>query len=210
MPEPTDVVLRQLGLDVSRETYQRLRVHHDLLMKWNPAINLVSPGTLKAAWDRHILDSAQVFNALPKSAQHWLDFGTGGGFPGLVCAILATEFAPDVGFTLVESDKRKSAFLSTAASKVDARVRVVSQRIESLPPQEADVVSARAVAPLNVLLDYAAPHLSSTGICIFPKGERHAAEVSTAAKHWRFKLDGKPSITDPEAAILVLGEIKRV
>jgi 16S rRNA (guanine527-N7)-methyltransferase len=203
-------LLNALGHDVSRETCKRLEVHRDLLAKWNPSINLVSPSTLDASWTRHIVDSAQVFSMTTLKHGHWLDVGAGGGFPGLVCAILAEERAPGMTFTFVESDKRKCAFLSTVVRETGVSAAIVSQRIEALSPQNARVISARAVAPLAKLLDYALPHLAEGGICLFPKGERYREEIDSARASFRFQLNERPSITDPKAVILSLGEIERV
>ncbi|SDI78243.1 16S rRNA m(7)G-527 methyltransferase [Aliiruegeria lutimaris] len=149
-------------------------------------------------------------NCITGGESSWLDFGSGGGFPGLVCAILAQELAPDLRFTLVESDKRKSAFLLNTSRAIDLKVTILAKRIEDVPPQNADIISARAVANLAKLLEYAKPHLSDVGKCIFPKGERFEDELRDARKQWNFKLSQKPSITDDNAAILVLGDIARV
>ncbi|MFD0982221.1 16S rRNA (guanine(527)-N(7))-methyltransferase RsmG [Tropicimonas aquimaris] len=210
MPDIVDALASVLGRDVSRETRDRLETHLSLLTKWNRAINLVSPGTIETAWSRHILDSAEVFAAAPAPSGHWLDFGTGGGFPGLVCAILASELAPELEFTLVESDKRKSAFLMTVLRETRVNATVAAQRLENMAPQSADLISARAVASLPDLLSYAYPHLAKEGHCLFPKGVRAEEEVASASDSWRFKLECRPSITDPNTAILVLGEIERV
>ncbi|WP_093361583.1 16S rRNA (guanine(527)-N(7))-methyltransferase RsmG [Tropicimonas isoalkanivorans] len=203
-------MLDALGLDVSRETLTRLTVHRDLLAKWNPSINLVAPSTLEASWTRHIVDSAQVYSMTTVSQGQWLDFGTGGGFPGLVCAILAAEHAPGLRFTFVESDKRKCAFLTTVVRETGIAAAIVSQRIETIPRQNANVISARAVAPLWKLLDYALPHLAKGGLCLFPKGERYREEIDAARASFHFQLNDRPSITDPKAVILSLGEIERV
>ncbi|MDV7141275.1 16S rRNA (guanine(527)-N(7))-methyltransferase RsmG [Tropicimonas sp. TH_r6] len=205
-----DGLEKVLGETVSRETVDMLETHLALLEKWNPAINLVSSGSLKDGWSRHTIDSAQVFVPGRNRAGLWVDFGSGGGFPGLVAAILATELAPDLRFVLVESDKRKSAFLLNAVNTLKLNVTILAERVEALPCQSAQVISARAVSELGQLLNYAEPHLAEDGICIFPKGERYEQEISRAEKHWRFKLAQRQSITDPKAVILVLGDIQRV
>ncbi|NDR57530.1 16S rRNA (guanine(527)-N(7))-methyltransferase RsmG [Aliiruegeria sabulilitoris] len=210
MPELERLITDALNRNVSRETLDCLSTHLELLRKWNTTINLVSPSTLAAGAVRHIADSAQLMNCTTGYEHSWLDFGSGGGFPGLVCAIIAKELAPELSFTLVESDKRKSAFLVNAARTVNVNVTVFSKRIEDLPPQGADIISARAVASLSKLLEYAHPHLSGAGKCIFPKGERFKQELGAARQQWNFKLSQKPSITDDNAAILVLGDIARV
>ncbi|MCA8930663.1 MAG: 16S rRNA (guanine(527)-N(7))-methyltransferase RsmG, partial [Alphaproteobacteria bacterium] len=155
---------------VSRETLARLAAFAALLEKWNPAINLISAGTVAQIWTRHFLDSAQVFDLADAKSGLWADLGSGGGFPGLVAAILALEERPGLSFTLVESDRRKAAFLSTAARELGLPVRVMAERIEALPPLGADILTARALAPLPVLLGYAERHLQPGGRALFPKG----------------------------------------
>lgn len=197
-------------LDVSRETRDRLRLHADLLSKWTPAINLVSRGSLNQLWTRHFLDSAQLFAVHPISAGSWVDLGSGGGFPGLVLAILAAEAAPELHFTLVESDLRKATFLRTVATETGIEVTVLSERAEVLAPLSADVVSARALAPLPKLLGYAKRHLSPTGRGLFLKGANSQAEIDEALASWRFDVQKFPSKTDPASVILSIGGIARV
>lgn len=195
---------------VSRETLERLERYVALLKKWNPAINIVSRSTLDEVWTRHMLDSAQILNLAPADSQTWVDLGSGGGFPGLVVAILAKEKAPDLRVTCVESDVRKATFLRTVARETGTEVTVHAQRIETVPPQNADVLSARALAPLSRLCEFANRHLKPDGFALFPKGESHAQEVKDALENWSFQTDTYPSKTNPNAVILKLGEIRRV
>ncbi|MEI4471898.1 16S rRNA (guanine(527)-N(7))-methyltransferase RsmG [Frigidibacter sp. MR17.24] len=197
-------------VDVSRETSDRLARYAALVRKWNPAINLVSKATLDTLEDRHIRDSAQVFGLCPDGAHHWADLGAGGGFPGLVVAILAAELKPDLSVTLVESDMRKAAFLATAARDLGLGTVVIPDRIEKVPPLAADVLSARALAALPALLGFAERHLAADGTALFPKGASHQAELEEARRDWSFDLQIRPSITDPAAAVLQLKGIRRV
>ena len=208
MTEAGDALLA--GLNVSRETLAALRAFEALVQRWNPAINLVSKASLVDLWPRHILDSAQVFALCPDPAATWVDVGSGGGFPGLVVAILARELKPDLHVTLVESDLRKATFLRQAAQTLRLPARVLSERIESLAPLAADVFSARALAPLQDLLAYAERHMAPTGAAILPKGARYADELASAKASWRFDVDVRPSLSDAEAAILVIRNIHRV
>lgn len=194
---------------VSRETSARLSQFAALVRKWNPKINLVSPKTLDDLEARHIADSQQVFEFSGVTGGHWVDLGSGGGFPGLVVAICAAEKAPDLKLTLVESDQRKSAFLMTAARELGLQVQVLAQRIEAVPPLQADIISARALAPLTDLLWMTERHLASGGIAIFPKGERHAIEVEEAQKTWRFDMEMAQSCTEDSARLLKLRNIQR-
>lgn len=204
------VALSVGGQSVSRETFQALRDLESLVRRWNPAINLVSKNTVPQLWDRHIVDSAQIFSLCPPGARLWVDLGSGGGFPGLVVAILAREQMPDLHVKLVESDLRKSTFLRQAAYSLGLSVTVVTDRIETLAPMGADVLSARALAALPSLVEYAAIHMKADGVAIFPKGARHQEELAEARRSWTFDVDSRPSLSDGEAAILVIRNIHRV
>ncbi|WP_051059637.1 16S rRNA (guanine(527)-N(7))-methyltransferase RsmG [Limimaricola hongkongensis] len=194
-------------MDVSRETRERLSDFAALVRKWSPAINLVSKSDLPHIESRHIADSLQLAPYIPQTSGIWADFGSGGGFPGIVAAIVASETAPDLRFHLVESDQRKSTFLRTAARELSLNVTVHSERIETLAPLSADIISARALAPLNMLLGYAARHLSTGGSCLFLKGQMHEAEIETAREHWRFDCDSQVSRTDPDARLLLVSHL---
>lgn len=188
---------------------QRLTQFCALLEKWNPRINLVAKSTLTNVWSRHFADSAQLWPLRPPSARTWLDLGSGAGFPGLVVAALAAEQAPDLQVRLVESDGRKAAFMATVARETNLRVRILEGRIERLPPQTADVVSARALAPLPALLEMVEKHRRAAGTALFPKGAKVHNEVAEAAAHWHFDYRIHPSLTDPQAAIVEIGAIER-
>lgn len=196
-------------LNVSRETLSKLRAFAELLAHWNARINLVAPSTIKDMWQRHIIDSAQLFDHAPEPALHWVDLGSGGGLPGLVCAILAQENRPHCQFTLIESDKRKSAFLITTARELELNVTVCANRIEAVQPQMADIVSARALAPLTSLLGLVDRHLRPGGVALLPKGKSYAEELATARAEWQFDVTEIESQTDPLARLLILKDIAR-
>jgi 16S rRNA (guanine527-N7)-methyltransferase len=195
--------------DVSRETLERLEIHDRLLRQWNPKINLVSQSTLADSWNRHFADSAQLWRLRPAWATAWLDLGAGAGFPGLVIAAVAADELPSLQVTLVESDQRKAAFLRTVIHAADLPAKVIDERIESLPPQAADVLSARALARLDDLLAFASKHRKPAGICLFPKGATVHKEIAEARSYWRFDPVIHPSQTDPRAAILEIGALDR-
>lgn len=197
-------------VDVSRETVERLEHFAGLLEKWNRSINLVAPSTIHHIWTRHILDSAQLFPLAPDSTSSWVDLGTGGGFPGIVIALVAQELRPELVVSCVESDKRKAAFLQTAAAELDLRTRIFAARSESLPPFSADVVSARALAPLEKLISMANRHLNPDGVALFLKGAAYQREVDTALETWSFRLEAHASKTDAEAVVLRLGGFQHV
>lgn len=206
----TTADLREIGLDVSRETIDRLEHFAGLIRRWSPRINLVSASTLDALWSRHILDSAQIYRLAPGSARSWADLGSGAGLPGLVIAILAAERNPGLAVHLVESDKRKAVFLRTVIRETGIRASVHAERAETLAPLNADVVSARALAPLETLLDLAERHLAPGGVALFPKGAAWRSEVDSALAQRRFRCDDIPSVTAPDAVILKIGDIARV
>ncbi len=197
------------GMNVSRETSQRLEVFENLITKWNPRINLVSRSSLDDLRQRHIADSIQVFRIAPAGTL-WLDLGSGGGFPGLIAAILAIEERPDLKVTLIESDQRKAAFLRTAAREVGVICTVLSERIEHVAPVGADILTARALAPLSDLLGFAEQHLAADGTALFSKGVSWKNELETARQQWSFDVDVIESQTMPGAAILRIKGASRV
>lgn len=190
--------------DVSRETFEQLEIYANLLKAWNKRINLVSPKSLEKLWTRHFLDSAQLYH-MGGGAKHWVDLGSGGGFPGAVIAIIAGD---GMKTTLIESDQRKASFLRAVARETKS-FEVIAARIEEAEPQNADVVSARALAPLSILLDYVSRHLREGGRAILPKGRKAKMETRDALEHWRFDCETYPSKTDTDAVVLTIGDIKR-
>ncbi|APE45095.1 16S rRNA (guanine(527)-N(7))-methyltransferase RsmG [Sulfitobacter alexandrii] len=195
--------------DVSRETSDRLETFAQLVRKWTAKINLISRNTVGEIWDRHIRDSMQLLDLAP-DFDHWADLGSGGGFPGVVIAILAKEGSARPKFTLVESDLRKAAFLRTAVRELDLDATVLAERIENLSPLNANVLSARALADLTTLVSFADVHLAPTGTAIFPKGRNWREEHRKAQEAWSYSLSPVDSRTDEDAAILIIKDIKRV
>ncbi len=198
---------------VSRETLARLTLYAELLRQWQKTINLVAPSTLDQTWHRHIADSAQVLALAPAGVARWVDVGSGAGFPGLVVAILLAERDQTI-VTLVESDTRKAAFLAEVARRTGITVDIRAKRIENpatrinLPL--AEIVSARALASLDRLLDLTVPYLRPDGTALFLKGRDWADEVKAAEASWRFELETRASRTDPEARVLKLTGIARI
>jgi len=186
---------------VSRETHERLIAYEALVRKWNAKINLVAPSTLPEFNSRHIQDSIQIFDHVQFPEGNWVDLGSGGGLPGIVVSIYAQK-AP-LTVSLVESDQRKSAFLRTVIRELSLQnVSILTGRIENVPPLAANFVSARALAPLSVLLSMVQRHMHQDGTAIFLKGRSWKAECEEARKEWRFDVTSYPSKTDPDAAIL--------
>ena len=150
--------------DVSRETRQRLEILVETLERWQKAINLVGRNTLDGVWKRHIVDSAQAVPLIPAEAKTLADLGSGGGFPGLVIAAMR----PDLDITMIESDARKAAFLGEASRKMGLAKppKLVIKRIEVAPPANAEVVTARALAPLAQLLEWSDRHRMDTTLSL--------------------------------------------
>lgn len=198
------------GLNVSRETFLRLKEYEKLLFKWNAKINLVSRSTLDNFWNRHVLDSAQFLSSVGEKAGKWVDLGSGGGLPGLVVAILSDEIEPVNKLFLVEADVRKAVFLKTVCRELGLKVEVYNNRIEELPPMSANIVSARALAPLKTLCLYAKNHLEKDGVAVFAKGENWKAELVEAQKKWIFSYEAVKSTLHEGSVVLVLRGIKSV
>ncbi|CAO3408090.1 16S rRNA (guanine(527)-N(7))-methyltransferase RsmG [Azospirillum largimobile] len=189
---------------VSRETLDRLIAYEGLLRKWQPKINLVGPSTLPDVWKRHFLDSAQLFPLLPEDTRVLVDLGSGAGFPGLVLAILGV---PQVH--LIESDVRKCAFLREVARVCEAPVTVHTKRIETVTGIEADVVTARALAPLADLFAWAHPFIGSRGKCLFLKGSALDDELTATTQYWTMDSERFDSRTDPSGTILRVSHLER-
>jgi 16S rRNA (guanine527-N7)-methyltransferase len=207
VPEPLSPDAFAEACDVSRETLARLQIYVDLLRDWQTRKNLVGKATLDDVWRRHMLDSAQLLPLIDPDAEV-VDLGSGAGFPGLVLAVLGVQ-----NVRLVESDQRKCAFLREAAAATGTSVEIYPERVEVLGRSTlkgiADVVTARALAPLPKLLGWAAPLLAPDGQCLFLKGARAAEELTEARKDWTMRLTQFPSRSDPSGTVLKLEYLRR-
>ena len=195
---------------ISALATERLQIFVGLLAKWNAAINLVSPASLAEVWTRHVADSAQVLDVAPIRSARWLDMGSGAGFPGIVIALITADTPNPVEMTLVESDRRKAAFLSTVSRETGVPMIIQAARIEAVAPQNADTVSARALAPLVKLCSFAERHLAPHGAALFLKGGHYDAEIAEARRTWSFALDIRRSSTDPAGVVLIMKDLRRV
>lgn len=197
------------GAPVSRETYERLKTYHDLLVKWNKTINLVAPGTVKESWQRHIADSMQLERFWPPSAQRAMDFGSGGGFPGLVLAILRQD---SCAFTLCESDQRKCQFLRTVSRETKCGARILNQRVEDVDVVMApvDVITARAFAPLKTILHYAHPWIIENPALelLLLKGGRANEEIEAARATYDFEYERAVSVLHDEGCVLKIRNVR--
>ena len=196
--------------DVSRETLLKLRAYEASLKEWQNKFNLVSNSSLEDAWNRHFIDSMQLFKYIPKSAKSLYDFGSGAGFPGMVLAIMASEKTPYLKVSLIESINKKTLYLKHVSEICSTNVEIFNQRIESLPKNKVDVVTSRAMTSLNDLLSYAYPFCKTDTVCIFPKGKKHQEEIDEARKHWQFDCQINPSETSTEGVILVITKLAKL
>ena len=197
--------------NVSRETLQRLEIFEALLRQWQKGTNLVASNTLDHIWHRHIADSAQLLRLAPDSAE-WLDLGSGAGLPGLVIAICSAN-REDSHVHIVESNARKCAFCQEVVRETGCSVEIHCQRIESLSGSDrfdrVEIVTARALAPLNELLKLAAPFFQAHTMGLFLKGRNAAIEQADAAKNWSYEAQLHPSVTQRQAHIIQINSLRR-
>ncbi|HVY14408.1 MAG TPA: 16S rRNA (guanine(527)-N(7))-methyltransferase RsmG [Rhodopila sp.] len=175
----------------------RLRRFTALLLRWNATLNLIAPRDAPAVWERHVEDSLQLAPLIPEGTDRAVDLGSGGGFPGLVLAI-----ATGIRFDLIESDRRKAAFLRSAILETGAPAEVHACRIEDAAVPPAPLVTARALAPLPRLLPLVARLLAPEGTCLLLKGARVQEELAAASAGWRMEVSTTPSRTGPDGTIL--------
>lgn len=188
---------------VSRETLERLDAYVALLGRWRKAVNLISESTFAEVWTRHVADSAQLLD-LATEAKIWVDMGSGAGFPGLVIAIQLAD-QPNARVHLIESDQRKCAFLREAARVTDAPAIVHNERIETAASGITDVVdavSARALAPLPKLIDFAKIWLDHGAIGVFPRGRTDKQIVRSDFQN--YAIEFPRSRTDRMSAISII------
>lgn len=201
VPMNADDVARLL--DVSRETQERLEIYVETLQHWQKSINLVSLSTLDDVWRRHILDCGQLFRHLSTPHGAVMDIGSGAGLPGLILAIMGagSEAQP---VTLVESDERKCAFMAVAARQCGIKVKIRTKRLESLEPLQPDIITARAMAPLERLLLWTEKQHHANLQCLFLKGENVDQELTCLANYPNIKLETAESLSSSGGVILSL------
>lgn len=200
------------GIRVSRETVRRLEIFCELFNKWARSINLVAPSTVGDMWSRHILDSAQIYSINPSTSE-WIDLGSGGGFPGVITAILLNESGGG-WVNLVESNHKKASFLRTALRETGARGSVNAIRIEDAPSklEKCDAISARALADLDLLLNYSSHWMvGKAGVkAFFHKGRDYMLEVEKARSEWSFDLVTHKSTVEADSYVLEISNLARL
>ena len=199
--------------DISRETLDRLTAYASLLERWQRRINLIGPSTVQDIWHRHIADSAQLLEFIPRGDRRVIDLGSGAGLPGVVLALLFGD-GRSVHVHLVESNAKKAAFLREAIRVTAASATVHAVRIESIDPRSLSpaprIVTARALAPLAGLLGLSRPALETGAAGIFLKGRDVDDELTEASKYWRLTVDRIPSRIHSGGTILIVKEASRV
>ncbi len=188
----------ELEHNVSRESLDKLRVYDALLHKWQKTINLVSPNTLPQSWERHILDSIQLNDHVSRESSVLYDLGCGAGFPGLVLAILR----PELEVHLIESDQRKCSFMRAVSRETNTPVTVHNARIEEASLPAPDVVTARALAPLDDLLGFCEAWAKPGMRGLFLKGARYNEEIEDSTRAKNVELDVVKSPLSPDSAII--------
>ena len=193
---------------VSRETLTKLIAFQALLGKWQQSVNLVGPTTLADFWRRHAADSAQILRYGPPSAKIWLDLGSGGGLPGLVLAIMLAEKTPAARLSMVESDRKKAAFLRAVIADIGLSAEVYHSRIEALGDARPtglapiDVITARALAPLGDLLGLLHPFYDSSTVALLHKGRHWQEELTASEQYWKLTYRAHISDTNADARLL--------
>jgi 16S rRNA (guanine527-N7)-methyltransferase len=191
----------QKATGVSRETMERLETYEALLNDRGAVTNLVARSTLPHFWHRHALDSAQLVDLAPSEAVRWVDIGSGAGFPGLVVATLIAGRA-GASVRLIESTAKKAAFLAEVATVLDLPVQIVNERIEAVPAIAADVLTARALAPMLRLTPWIKPYVDKGARALLLKGQDLASELTETARYWKLTSKQHPSVTDPRGVVL--------
>ncbi|WP_418152417.1 16S rRNA (guanine(527)-N(7))-methyltransferase RsmG [Litorimonas sp. RW-G-Af-16] len=180
-----------------------------LLLRWNKRINLVAPKSLADFWRRHALDSWQICQFLPEKAANIVDFGSGAGFPAISAAIQCKNIGQG-RVLMIESAGKKASFLKQVIRDLGLPADVSSDRIEKIAPLGADVITARAFAPLDRLLEYAAPHSHAATEFILLKGETVEQEIETARDRWTFDYKTVKSVSADSASVLLISNVKTV
>ena len=194
---------------VSRETYEKLEIFNETLIKWQKSINLVSNSSLKHIWTRHFLDSAQLYNFTKEVHGNILDMGSGAGFPGIILAMMGNK-----NINVVESDQRKCTFMREVARLSNTNLKIHNCRIEELQFINPDLIVSRALAPLKKLIEYVENHICKNKLnakkipnMLFLKGKLYKEELSELKKTRNFEYEVYPSISDENGKIIFINKL---
>ena len=191
--------------NVSRETCEKIDKYLSILDSWRNQLNLIGPNEWERIWERHILDSHQLRKFIPESARI-VDIGTGAGFPGV---ILAASASGSGHISLIESSAKKCKFLQTVVEQTKLPISIVNARIESVDTISADFVTARAVAPLEKLIEYTLPALETGATALFHKGHSYTTELESAQVRWNLDYKVLPNEYSSNGVIIKISGAKR-
>jgi 16S rRNA (guanine527-N7)-methyltransferase len=200
----------ETDFSVSRETMDSFERYRLLLVKWAKQINLVGPSTLTHFWERHVLDCAQVMHIAGPESRTIVDFGSGAGLPGLILAALLPEKAANAHVTLIELSGKRCGFLREAARTLNVKVTIIQDKIEIVEAFPVDLITARAFAPLDKLLDYAHAWADKGARIVFLKGEDVQREIDQASTKWSFQSRINTSVTDSRGCVVEILDLKRI
>ena len=195
--------------NVSRETIEKLKKFQNMVLEWNKKINLISKASEQNIWERHIIDSLQLYPLIEEKDKVLYDFGSGAGFPAIVLAILSEQFYPNLNITLIESIGKKVLFLENVKKSLNLNITILKDRIENLNLSKPDIITSRALASLDKLLEYSIPFIDKKTKMIFPKGEKWLEEVNKAKIKWLFEYTNIKSITEEKGCILLIKNVRR-
>ena len=192
-------------MNVSRETQSLLDQFQNLVLKWDKSLNLIATSPRSQISTRHIQDSLNLVSICEETEGRWVDLGSGGGFPGVVVAISKRQTPLEI--TLIEADRRKCVFLQEVRRRLGLQFSIRAERIEAVPALSAEIISARALAPLPELLALAVPHGKKQTRFLFPKGQNWSLELENARKSWHFTMKHHPSPVEAGSTILELTDV---
>lgn len=191
-------------IHLSPEVLSKLQTYQSLLLKWQKSLNLVAESTLEDVWKRHFIDSGQLAKLITKTNPVVVDIGSGGGFPGLVLAMML-----EGEFHLIESDRKKCIFLSEVSRETKTNVTIHNDRIETTSFDHVDYITSRACKKVSQCFSWTERIVSHGTKCLFLKGKNYSIEIDEAKNDWHFDTVIHPSITEKESVILELSHIHR-
>ena len=194
--------------NISHEILADFQIYHDLLIKWQRAVNLISPNTIDEIWHRHFADSVGLYNHIPSSVKTIADVGSGGGLPAIVCAIIAKGRNQDLHITMIESDNKKCMFLKECIRILKLNATVINDRIENVKGEQFDLMTARALADFTTLL-FMADSLSIKS-ALLQKGEKWEGEINNASQKYSFQYTHHVSITNENAKLIHITQFEKI
>ena len=198
--------MREDEIYFSKSILSSLDIYIELIKKWQKNINLVSKNSINDLWNRHVLDSAQLYSLLPapKKGLYIYDIGSGAGFPGMVLGIMGRK-----DIILCESNKRKCEFLKEASRITNTNISIANIRAQKLEGGSALAITSRALASLDALLEISMPILREKGVCVFPKGRTWKEELTVAEKKFIINYNTVQSITSSDSKIIIITKVRK-